>query len=70
MANTKASELLNKAQLACLDGQEKKEFLKRFWSRGPDDLFPGTWVKDWNLTNLSPIGLKETVEAFSDKNGD
>ena len=43
---------LTKEQLECLDKHVKEEFFRRFWSKGPDYLFPATWVGDWNLTKI------------------
>ena len=40
---------LTKEQLKCLDEHVKEEFLRRFWSNGPDYLFTG---KNWNLTKI------------------
>ena len=41
---------LTKEQLDCLDKHVKEEFLRRFWSNGPDHLFPATWMGNWNET--------------------
>jgi len=43
---------LTKEQLECLDKHVKDEFLRRFWTNGPDHLFLANWVGDWNLTKI------------------